>query len=213
MYKIFIHLLGLALIEIIFYFYYIGPFEHQVFEDSFSRSIGGLIDKMDSEFEHPEIYINYTLNPDDKLLISLKNDAEISEKERNEYNNELLKRTIIYWVYGFFIFIFTFLFFYLKDKFKCYSNLNVSTSQLELVNMDTTNSNSNATEHIQSSRFDYKGFFLKYKKIFEYLFLGCLVLFFEYLFFKYVVLVYHIITDDQIQYLIYEQIYKFYQNY
>ena len=168
---------------------------------------------MDSEFEHPEIYINYTLSPNDELLISLKNDAEISEKERKEYNNELLKKTIICWVYSFFVFIFTFLFFYLKNKFKCYRTLNVSTSQLELVNMDTTNSNSNATEHIQSSRFDYKEFFIKYKKIFEYLFLGCLVLFFEYLFFKYVVLVYHIITDNQIQYLIYQQIYKFYQNY
>lgn len=160
MYKNFIHLLGLAIIEIIFYFYYIGPFEHHVFEDSFSRSIEGLIDKINSEFEHPEMVANYISSPNDDLLNLLKNNAEISERERQEYNNNLLKQTIIYWVYCFSLFVFTFLFFYFKKKIKFERSLNVSTSQLELVNMDTINSNFNTTEETHHNC-DYKEFLLK----------------------------------------------------
>ena len=50
-------------------------------------------------------------------------------------------------------------------------------------------------------------------KSLEYLFFAGLVLLFEYIFFQYSVLKYHIITDKQIQYLIYKQFDEFVSNY
>ena len=93
MFSIFFHLLGLALLEILFYFYYIGPFEHNVFINTFGRSIGGLVEKMDESQEHPELILNisnYIKN--NELLESLKNDSEISEKRRVEVNEELFNK-------------------------------------------------------------------------------------------------------------------------
>lgn len=208
MYMIFIHLLGLAILEIIFYFYYIGPFEHNVFVDSFGRSIGGLIKKMDSNYEHPDMILNYTLGSNDELLNELETDANNSENNREEYNKNLFDNTIKIWIYCFVIINFFMIIYLRRNKLKCKKNLNTSTSQIELVNM-TTNSNNNAEvfNHQENKK---KSIYLK---IGEYVFFAGLVLFFEYLFFQYVVLEYHIITDEQIQYLIYQQIYDFYQDY
>lgn len=211
MYKIFFHLLGIAILEIIFYFFYIGPFEHNVFVNSFSRSIGGLIERIDSNHENPNFFLNISsFSKDDSFMNELKIEAEQSNKERIEYNNNLYLATISIWFYCLLFMISIILLYHLIKYFirKHKKNLLQNIELVELTH--ETIDNTEDLESIENKPTENKSLIIK---LLKYLFFGCLILLFEYVFFQYSVLNYHIITDKQIQYLVYEQFNKFILNY
>jgi hypothetical protein len=210
MYKIFFHLLGIIILEIIFYFFYIGPFEHSVFVNSFSRSIGGLIKKIDYAHENPLYFLNISsFEKDDSFMNDLKNEADASDKVRIEYNNNLCIATILIWICCTVFLIFTILFYHLikyfikKYKSKLHQNI-------ELVELTNNSININSVKNIENKPNEKKNLVIM---LLTYLFFGCLILLFEYVFFQYSVLKYQIITDKQIQYLVYQQIDKFVLSY
>ena len=199
MYKLFFHLLGLAILEIIFYFYYIGPFENNVFVESFGNSIGGLINRMDSTYEHPELFLNVSkISSDDKLLQELKDESEISDRQRKDYNQKLFNKTLEIWFYCLGITILLIIIYYIIIYFTSNYKRNLS-QQIELVelNNEDIELNNNPQENTNKKKYCIN--------ILKYILFGGLVLLFEYIFFRFVVLEYHIITDKQIQYLIYKQ--------
>ena len=44
MFKILFHICGIAIIEVLFYFFYIGPMESNIFKDAFSASFNNMDD-------------------------------------------------------------------------------------------------------------------------------------------------------------------------
>ena len=213
MYKIFLHLLGLAILEILFYFYYIGPFEHKVFEDSFSNSISGLIKKLDSNYEHPSFIINVNISDikrNDQVLNELKFSAKESEMEREDYNHELFMRTMSYWIYSFSALLIIMLIHFIFNNYHKIKNNFRENPEIELVELNQSSNDRFEDDSIQMEPKKNRIYIID---ILKYLFFGGLVLLFEYLFFKYIVLEYHIITDNQIQYLIYQQMYSYNSDY
>ncbi len=203
MYLMFFHLLGLALLEIIFYFYYIGPFEHNVFVKSFGRSINGLIHKKDSTYPDSKIFNNITnYFNDSEFFNSIKQDADNSEKRRIDHNQELFNLTLKYWFICLGLAILITVIYYILKKSKYWNSSN-SDREIELVHLTNENNEINEDKYNENNNLSKKKICLKITK---YILFGGLVLLFEYIFFQYVVLKYHIITDQQIQYLICEQI-------
>lgn len=210
MYSIFFHLLGLALLEILFYFYYIGPFEHNVFIGTFGRSIGGLVEKIDTTESHPEyIFDLKNITKDDDLLLQLEEDANESEKRRIEINSELFNKTMNIWYMALGTFLgIILLYHFSKYYYKRFYKGKPRSQSIEMVNLNTDDTQNYEELEIEPKKKNNKIFL----KCISYLFFAGLVLFFEYIFFQYCVLKYHIITDEQIQYLMYKEISDYVSN-
>jgi|SaaInlStandDraft_5_1057022.scaffolds.fasta_scaffold16059_2 hypothetical protein len=217
MYSVFIHLLGLSLLEIIFYFYYIGPFEHDVFVAAFGKSMGGLVKSIDSSEDHPYMKLNLTnyISDDDSFLNNLKEESNLADIKREQQNNELFYETMYNWVLAVIIFIGIFIlhmaYKYIKNKKNI---VNTGDQHIELVNLtnenDTILENTNSTIQTESkTTSNNESIFMK---VLNYILFSGLLLLFEYLLFHYVILKYHIISDIQIQYLVYSQIYEYTTN-
>ena len=119
MYSILFHVGWLALIEIIFYFQYIGPLESQLFKNSIKDIINDYKNKNDDiDFKNELIIVNpynqsqfIHLDEPNKYYKNNKNDAKKSENNRIEDNNKLYQKAIIYWVYYFLISFFISIFY------------------------------------------------------------------------------------------------------
>lgn len=108
MYSLFFHLSGLALIEIIFYFNYIGPMETYVFKNAIKHAAS--YDTTDDEENNvPVIHVvnpfnlsqtfEFDTNIDTDYALHLQNSAEQATHERNQYNKELYDLSLVYWAY------------------------------------------------------------------------------------------------------------------
>lgn len=108
MYSLFFHLSGLALIEIIFYFNYIGPMETYVFKNAIEHAAS--FDSVDDEGTNtPIIYVinpfnstqtfAFDTNIDSDYSLNLQNNADQAANERNRHNKELYDLSLIYWGY------------------------------------------------------------------------------------------------------------------
>tara|TARA_Y100000816_G_C26043732_1_gene546834 strand:- start:136 stop:963 length:828 start_codon:yes stop_codon:yes gene_type:complete len=110
-YKTLLHVSGISIVEIIFYFYYIGPLETEIFTKEFSN----LIKSIDKDFQKNNYFImfqtiygeNYQYNESlkeefidkqNQSLDNMKDGVDNSIKESENYNNNLLKKTIVYWI-------------------------------------------------------------------------------------------------------------------
>lgn len=119
MYSILFHVGWLALIEIIFYFQYIGPLESQLFKNSIKDIIDDYKNKNDDiDFKNELIIVNpynqsqfIHLDETNKYYKNNKNDAKKAENNRIEDNNKLYQKAIIYWVYYFLISFFISIFY------------------------------------------------------------------------------------------------------
>lgn len=127
MYEVLCHILGLALLEIIFYFEYVGPMETKVFQDSINNAIKSITDRPTTEDkERIKLYLqndplrnilngNITIYED---KIELEHNKSV--EERNKYNDSLYEMCLRYWIFSFFILLIiillVFLFKYLSKK-------------------------------------------------------------------------------------------------
>ena len=141
MYEILFHILGLALLEIIFYFEYVGPMETKVFQDSINNAIKSITDKPSNEdkekikmYLHNDPLINILFGNITEYQNSVDSDYKKSINKREDYNNDLYKMCIKYWTISFLIIITLILIFYfinylLKiNKLGCYKEKIEETS-------------------------------------------------------------------------------------
>lgn len=211
MYSILFHLLWLSLLEIIFYFEYIGPLETKTYKNTIERL-------MNNKYHENN---NFLIDPYNNSNIIDLNDMEYNIKNarnnREEYNNKLYMKSLNYWLmlFGFIIFLYLILILYNYKKFidkKKETTLNESDIEFSTVRNRTLTadtddfSDNNESYIIQEPKFinynKLKKIFIK-KSVF-YLFLGILILIFEYLFFNYIIIKYKVLSDEEIL----NQIYK-----
>jgi hypothetical protein len=105
MYSIFFHVGWLALIEIIFYFEYIGPLETQLFKDSINHLLKDYQNNDDPNYEELIIINPYNqsqiiyLNETNGISQNYQYQVDDAEKNRLNDNNRLYTQTLIYWFY------------------------------------------------------------------------------------------------------------------
>jgi|UniRef100_A0A6C0IW42 hypothetical protein len=211
MYSVFIHLLGLSLLEIIFYFYYIGPFEHNVFVAAFGKSIGGLVEKLDSSEEHPYINLNLT-SIDNSSLINLKEESNTADIKRETHNYELFCETMHIWLLCIAVLVGFVILHMVYKYFQNRKNISGDDQHIELVSLTNEQDAACENNNLSIQHELHTHYESPYIKVFNYILFSGLLLTFEYLFFHYVILKYHIISDVQIQYLVYSQIYEYITN-
>jgi hypothetical protein len=214
MYSILFHLLWLSLLEIIFYFEYIGPLETKTYQNTIKRLIK---DKNEEES-------NYLINPYNTSNIIDLNDMEYNindaKKDREQYNYELYMKSINYWLIlmGGIMFFYLIVFFYKYRQYllrKKEMDINLSEIEFTTVRNRTLTADTDELSELSDvgdlkdnkSFIDYnniKKVFIN--KCFFYIFLGILILGFEYLFFNYIIIKYKVLSDDEIIFQIYKLI-------
>lgn len=198
MYSILLHISGIAILEIIFYFYYIGPFESKSFMRAFKSTVKSLIDYNRLLNDNNIINIGFLKEniTNDNLnfyLEDLKDKSDISKASRLSSNCQLFENTIIIWSIFFGISIIVFLICYLFKKY----------------NTNDENENDNKNLIINGFKMNKISNNKTLYKVIKYFLLGGLILTFEYIFFQYVVLEYKIVTNDELQYVIISQLNKY----
>ncbi len=184
--NILFHIFGIALLEILFYFLYMGPVETDFFKISFEKSISDMFkdDISVSIFNIPTNISEYN-NPyyqqQSQLQTLEYQENSISGRNNREENNfTLFKNTITIYIIGlsilFFVFLIKKLYIYFKKR-------------------DTEE-----TTPLINNNYKVK------LKIASYLIFGGMIVLFEYMFFKYVILNYQVISNGEIQYLMYKQL-------
>jgi hypothetical protein len=235
MYNIFFHIAGIAFIEIIFYFYYIGPIETNVFQDSVKRIISPLVDAennltpivIESPYNTSQIIIIEN-NEENDITQMIKYKMDIANKERDQYNHELFIWAIKWWI-ALFIFCISLLILEERNTIKKYckrerieESISISDMDVEMIqrvslqptNDDNMNNNDNffidddnpQPDKIQKNTGDNDSeFYVKLKQnILQYVIISVGITGFEYLFFHYVIMKYHVISSEELEYLLYK---------
>lgn len=184
--NILFHIFGIALLEILFYFLYMGPVETDFFKISFEKSISDMFkdDISVSIFNIPTNISEYN-NPyyqqQSQLQTLEYQENSISGRNNREENNfTLFKNTITIYIIGLSILLFIFL---------------IKKIYIYLKKRDTEE-----TTPLINNNYKVK------LKIASYLIFGGMIVLFEYMFFKYVILNYQVISNGEIQYLMYKQL-------
>ena len=213
MYSILFHLLWLSLLEIIFYFEYIGPLETKTYENTIKR-----LGKNNNENN------NYLIDPYNISNIINLNDIEQktknSKNDRKKYNNKLYLNAIYYW-FILLSLILTLYFCILVYNYYKYLLIKRDEHQIEFVTIRnrTLSNDIESSDEIQTN--NENNVFIDYnkvrkvlkRKIVFYILLGILILSFEYLFFNYIVMKYKVLSDEEIINLIYKLINPLLNNY
>ena len=211
MFLIFIHLSGLALLEILFYFLYVGPMETKTFKETINKSIR-------PEDELPFFYIQNSYN--NEQLIEIENnitqaylqDVNNGERNRDNFNNNLF----IFAMKGWSVIISTtivviiceFFYKYFKYKTNLRSFPSVTNITIEMINDASYNYDQTATSDTQQVteeplvKVDKRKLL---KQTFHFVFLLSLILGFEFWFFNNIVMKYKIISKEELEYLLIQQ--------
>lgn len=219
MYSILFHILCLSLLEIIFYFEYIGPLESLMFKKTLTRIITNEYNTISNYIDNSNNYNTSNINNIGNYSSFIDMEySSTSEEDRNDYNHKLYMTTILYWLY--YLISISFIYFvmilykyityrqYIKNKDIVNNGIDIECTPFKhrSYSIDSDDLTINYTfEH--NSFIDCNNIKKTYKKdIIYYLCTGCLILLFEYLFFTYIVMKYKILSDDEISYEIYELI-------
>lgn len=106
MYEIIFHILGLAILEIIFYFEYVGPMETIVFNRSIRNALNSAVNNIDNDekailkelFHNDQIQnIFFGSKNSTQYMSDVDNLYKNSINDRNKYNNKLFETCLIYW--------------------------------------------------------------------------------------------------------------------
>ena len=199
MYVIFIHITGLALIEILFYFFYIGNMETQMF----IKNIKHLLKNENLNINY-NMYNTTMLESQNYTFINYyQARANNGEQERIKNNNKLFTEALL----GFIIiltitFVVVLVEFMLQKKNikKIRSLESVNNICLEMVEYNSTNSH-------EIQRIDENPEPNKYIKfvIHTILYAGLMIAF-EYWFFNAIIMKYKVISNEEIEYLFAEKI-------
>ena len=206
MYSILLHVSGIAILEICFYFYYIGPMETIIF----TKKVLDIVDTQHYNLMWPEpLYIPYNQT----LYHYLENEKNTAMQERNAKNNALFRTALYYWTllmisgvtsYG--------LFLAYKQYKKRNDMMNImdrdSDEDLELIQLPLYRKgsiDSQDMDHQPTSR--CSGKCKKYtNKAIYYIVCGGCILAFQYAFFQYIVFHYDPLTTAEVEFIIYNSV-------
>lgn len=244
MYVILIHICGISLLEILFYFYYIGPIESNLLQNSMKHII------LNQEKRYFDIQYNSSYFYNNEVETELKHLRDEAREDRIEHNNELFERSFNYWcIFLSITLITTFIQIYFKylrqnkqNILRVTSNQNlelmpvrrrlnsnesddnnfIETDELnalhdnnntQIITNDNIENDSNEVDHIVDID-DNKYLILKkkitvfyiVKKFIYYLIFIGLLLSFEFAFFQYIVLKYEPLSDNELQFILFNEI-------
>jgi len=213
MYSIFFHLSGITILEISFFFYYIGPKETEMFQHHVKLLI-----------KDPLLSIPY--DPNNMAIINnLQQNSDDSKLRRETENYNLFIQTIDYWLI---LVIFSLCVFFIQYKYEEYQKLqktrgltivdNTNNGQsTELIHLQTkydepyrkgsideSDDETNIMLEIPTIENNKKNYYRN--KILHYATFGSLVILFQYLFFQHIVYYYNPLTINEIKYLIYQDL-------
>jgi len=213
MYSIFFHLSGITILEISFFFYYIGPKETEMFQHHVKLLI-----------KDPLLSIPY--DPNNMAIINnLQQNSDDSKLRRETENYNLFIQTIDYWLI---LVIFSLCVFCIQYKYEEYQKLqknrgltivdNTNNGQsTELIHLQTkydepyrkgsideSDDETNIMLEIPTIENNKKNYYRN--KILHYATFGSLVILFQYLFFQHIVYYYNPLTINEIKYLIYQDL-------
>ena len=213
MYSIFFHLSGITILEISFFFYYIGPKETEMFQHHVKLLI-----------KDPLLSIPY--DPNNMAIINnLQQNSDDSKLRRETENYNLFIQTIDYWLI---LVIFSLCVFFIQYKYEEYQKLQ-KTRGLTIVD-NTNNGQSTELIHLQTKydepyrkgsideSDDETNIMLEIpfidnnkknsyrNKILHYVTFGSFIILFQYLFFQHIVYYYNPLTINEIKYLIYQDL-------
>lgn len=218
MYSIFFHVSGIALIEIFFYFYYIGPMETVIFQNRVEKIVNEPLHNIDDsqrntiiESDYFQLFFNQgTTNQ--TSVTKLVNDKNNGKKQRMEKNEHLFTEIIIYWsiFFGFSLFVFLLEYLFKKKytmrKENSTSNIILANREIEMealpLQLSRSEQNLEATIYCTEKRKKYS------YKFFYYLFFACCILGFQYFFFQYIVLKYDPLSIEETKYILYTNLEK-----
>jgi len=220
MHNIIFHIAGIALLEICFYFYYIGPIESKMFQNNIIHLLNGpsVIDS--NKLLMPHSIQNILTNLTNQEQMMLKKDFTIGKYNREQQNYDLFLFTIKYWVFllvfGFLIYIIHYKYKQLRYK-KTHTDIEIESGSddnetfiIDVYRKDsidindiTSDSNKLIPKSIPNSKRN------KYvTKIAYYFSFGGCVLLFEYIFFQCIVLQYNPLSISELRYFIYQDFMK-----
>jgi hypothetical protein len=192
MYVIFIHISGLALIEILFYFLYIGNMETHMFISNIQHLLNN--EKTNINYN---MYNTSLLDQNYTYVDYYKTRSSNGEQERKENNNKLFTQALL----GFIVILsLTFLailleFYFRRNVIKKIGSMDtVNNVCLEMVEYNST-SNVDAEQVSEKESNKYK------TVIFHMILYAGLMIGFEYWFFNYIIMEYKVISNEEIEYL------------
>ena len=224
MYKIFLHVSCITVLEICFFFYYIGPLETDIFYSYIKRIIDGPLDKLDETLgkwnvdRRQFIKMIYSQNEDCDFEKRLEEESVEGKNRREEDNEKLFETTIEYWSFivglSVFLFICEFLINYCIRRRKGKNVLPVSRNENEndsdilenemiLTPYRKTSLDEQEIENQLEKGKKKKYLFLCVKTTSHYVIFGVSIITFQYLFFQYVVFEYKPLSIDEIKYYVY----------
>jgi hypothetical protein len=212
MYSILFHISGIAILEICFFFYYIGPMETFIFENKVKQLSNEPIDIISTlNTRDDDRYSTY--NQTEIVFNELRSERNDAADEREEKNHQLFIDTILYWG----IITFTSLILIIvinygvsitKSYVRLRSSSQIDEETIELVVASGNRTRSESEPHLET-KYDVKPD--KNRKIcyntMHYVFFGGCVVCFQYMFFQFIVLVYDPLSIEEVKYITYNQIY------
>jgi len=236
MYSIFFHISGIALLEVCFFFYYIGPMETKHFQDVVKKLVDEpfftIEDTISTEIisrsrqlaetnfnlqlnnttvsiaQYIQSYVNETIGKNQNDLEKMRNNAI---KRRTEKNEQLFIQTIEYWVAFTFM---TLLLYLLYSKYQEIVRLNeVRDSIVNVRSHDYDIEMSEYTRYRKNSEHQETleeparhKYYETCQKMGHYLLFAICIISFQYFFFETIVLSYDPLTIDEVKYIIYSKI-------
>ena len=198
MYVVFLHISGLAIIEVLFYFFYIGQMETNMFKNN----INGMLNH---ETAYIQYSVNYTIYPESQNTTNnFYNRAMHGELNREKRNFELLANALLGLVVIFSITIVVIVIelYVKKENMKRIRSIeSVHNVCLEMVEYNQTNQKPPVHDEVVEK---------EKNKAILYLFHGVmyvvLLVSFEYWLFNYIIMKYKVISHEEIEYLFYKHI-------
>ena len=219
MYQIFLHISSITILEICFFFYYIGPLETKIFYNYIKRLLNVPLNTLQEslsiwgitrqQFLQGIVSIDNSTNVQQDLYLA----SEQGKNKRIKENTKLFYLTLEIWSILVFlsIFIFSFEFFYKKIRYKYKKNQTQFLSDEFIINetnTDLQNYRKNSTDEAVLE--DELQQIEKKKKIktvlklaFEYSIYGTCIIGFQYLFFNYLLFEYKPLSSEEMEYYIY----------
>lgn len=204
MYSILLHVSGIAILEICFYFYYIGPMETVIF----THKVLDMVDTQKYDLILPEpVYIPYNQT----VYEYFKEENEIAFQEREAKNGALFRKALSYWYILVSSGILSYGIFMAYKVYKTHTQLATvmdreSDEDLELIQLPLYRKGSMDSQDMEiqeSPRCSNKCKKYINKAIYYVLCGGC-ILGFQYAFFQYIVFHYDPLSTAEVEFIVYD---------
>ncbi len=213
MYIVFFHLSGIALLEILFYFLYVGNMETNLFSDTINKMLKSEHKNIENyriknpvnESQYIDMINGFSQNSS-QIINYYHSKSKDSENKRKHHNDKLFHKAIIVWVFIFGVSILVLILeiYYNKyNKKQMEKTDSVSNIALEMVQTSISTYESprarNNDEIIDTNQNEIKRKII-YTSIHSILLAG-LILGFEFWFFNQIIMNYQVMSKEELEYL------------